>query len=124
VLTKEDLEFRLILNLGEVAGMLGITPEALRDRVRRGVGAPPALRTGKSIVFRTEDVLHWLENLERVEPHQPRLPQPVGSAVTVTTTRHDTAIIGAYISSGFSLQEEGKSGPGPTSPVTSPPFPS
>ena len=46
MLTIDELEFRFLLNLREVAKMIGITPEALRDRVRRGSGCPPALRTG------------------------------------------------------------------------------
>ncbi len=68
MLSREELEFRLLLNLREVAKMIGITPEALRDRVRRGVSAPPALRTGKSIVFRIQDVLNWIEDLKEIQP--------------------------------------------------------
>ena len=68
--TKDILEYRLILNLREVAELIGITPEALRDRVRRGSGCPPALRTGKSIVFRTQDVLNWIEGLREIGPEE------------------------------------------------------
>ncbi len=59
---------RVFLNLKEVALMLGISDQALRDRVRRGTG-PPAVRTGRSIVFKRTDLEDWMNNLEPVERH-------------------------------------------------------
>ncbi len=56
---------RMFLNLKEVAMMLGISEQALRDRVRRGTG-PPAVRTGRSIVFKCVDLEQWMDNLERI----------------------------------------------------------
>ncbi len=57
---------RVFLNLKEVALMLGISDQALRDRVRRGTG-PPAVRTGRSIVFKRTELEDWMNNLEPVE---------------------------------------------------------
>ena len=58
---------RMFLNLKEVATMLGISEQALRDRVRRGTG-PPAVRTGRSIVFKCTELEEWMDNLERIRP--------------------------------------------------------
>jgi len=53
---------RAILNLKEVAGLLGLSEDGLRYRIRKGTG-PPELRTGRSIVFRLDDVQAWIDNL-------------------------------------------------------------
>jgi excisionase family DNA binding protein len=58
---------RMFLNLREVADMLGITPAALRERLRRGTG-PPAVRTGRSIVFKRTELEEWMDGLEHIQP--------------------------------------------------------
>ncbi len=57
---------RMFLSLREVAEILGITPVALRERLRRGTGTP-AVRTGRSIVFKRTELEEWMDDLERVQ---------------------------------------------------------
>lgn len=52
-----------IIGTVEAAKMLDITPQGLRDLVRRG-DAPPCLKVGKYFKFRRQAVLDWIEEQE------------------------------------------------------------
>lgn len=54
----------LLIYVPELAGLLGLTENAVRVRLARGGnGLPPHVRIGKRIAWRRRDVEKWLNRL-------------------------------------------------------------
>lgn len=57
-----------LMNIKESSRIIGCSEDALRARIKRGIGPKAYKQSERSIVIKRKDLREWLDNLKPVEP--------------------------------------------------------
>jgi predicted DNA-binding transcriptional regulator AlpA len=60
------IEVHRLLDADDLSDFLGVSRDSLYDRRHRGVDLPPAIRIGRVLRWRIEDIERWLDERQEV----------------------------------------------------------